>query len=153
MKTWFKYFLIGFVFTSCGKNEFFNEDKSIKGGEWEYNSKIEFDIDVTDTVSFYDFYVDFRHNDNYAYSDIYLFFDVLFPNGKVANDTIHYVMQDYSGKWFGRNSGSLIENHVMIKPKTRFPVSGKYKMRIGHAMRDEKLAGIEDVGLTISKKE
>jgi gliding motility-associated lipoprotein GldH len=41
----------------------------------------------------------------------------------------------------------------MIKPNIRFPLSGKYKMRIKHAMRDEKLNGIEDVGITISKKE
>lgn len=140
-------------FASCGKNEFFDEDKSIEGGSWNYKSQVDFEVDITDTISSYNIFIDFRHNDNYEYSDIYLLFDIEFPNKKMANDTIRYIMQDYTGKWYGKNSGSLIQNHVMIKPNIRFPLRGKYKMSIKHAMRDEKLNGIEDVGITISKKE
>ena len=154
----FKYCTI-FIFIislcSCGKDEFFNQDKAIENGAWDFKNKIEFTVDVTDTTSFYDFYIDFRHNDSYEYSDIYFFFTCEFPNGKQAKDTIRYIMQDIEGKWFGKNTGSLIENHMLImnRRKTRFPNSGKYKFSISHAMRDEKLNGIEDVGLTISKKE
>jgi len=71
----------------------------------------------------------------------------------MVNDTLHIPMQDYTGKWYGKNSGSLIENHVLVRPKTGFPMKGKYKISISQAMRDEKLEGIEDVGLTISKKD
>ena len=148
-----KFFFLICIFASCGKDEFFDEDKSVDGGIWNSKSTIEFEVDITDTISSYDIFIDFRHNDNYEYSDIYLLFDIEFPNTKIANDTVHIVMQDHTGKWFGKNSGSLIQNHVMIKPNIRFPLSGKYKMRIKHAMRDEKLNGIEDVGITISKKE
>lgn len=140
------------LLAACGSADFYSEDQSIDGREWDAGKKISFEIDVQDTLSFYDFFIDFRHNDDYAYSDIYLFFDIDFPNGKSAHDTIHYIMQDFDGKWFGENSGSIVQNHVLIKPKTGFPISGKYKMHIRHAMRDEKLQGIEDVGLTITKK-
>lgn len=153
MFNWLKLILFVSILSSCGKKDFFNEDKSIIGGTWDSKTKLEFAVEIKDTLSFYDFYIDFRHNDSYEYADIYLFFDVQFPNGKMANDTIHYVMQDFAGKWYGKNSGSVIENHVLIKPKTRFPMNGIYKMTIAHAMRDEKLVGIEDVGLIITKKE
>jgi gliding motility-associated lipoprotein GldH len=148
-----KFLLLVFVFASCGKNEFYNQDKTIEGAEWDYRKKVDFEVDITDTVSFYDIYVDFRHNDNYAYADIYMFLNIEFPNKRMLNDTLHIPMQDYTGKWYGKNSGSLTENHVLVKPKTGFPMTGKYKISIAHAMRDDKLAGIEDVGLTISKKD
>lgn len=148
-----KFLLLVLVFASCGKNEFFNQDKTLDGGVWEYKNKVSFDVNVTDTISFYDIYIDFRHNDNYAYSDIYIFLNIEFPDKRAVNDTLHIPMQDYTGKWYGKNSGSLIENHVLVKPKSGFPMKGIYKISITQAMRDDKLAGIEDVGLTISKKD
>lgn len=140
------------LLTACGEKDFFSNTQTLANQCWEQKNKIKFEVDVTSTDLSYDFWVDFRHNDNYPYSDIYLFLDIEFPNGKSSHDTIHYIMQEPGGKWLGENSGSLVENHVMIKSNSKFPVKGKYKMSLQHAMRDDKLDGIEDVGLVITER-
>lgn len=148
-----KVLLAVLLLAACGKADFFSEDKAIANQEWDAKEAVKFEVDVKDTTGFYDFFIDFRHNDHYPYSDIYFFFDIDAPNGKSVHDTIHCVIQSPDGKWLGKSSGSIIQNHVLIKTKTGFPVKGKYRMHIRHAMRDEKLQGIEDVGLSITQKD
>lgn len=143
-------FLLAILLGSCGEADFFNESRPIEGQSWAYKNKLSFTVDVTDTISPFNVFIDFRNNDNYPYSDIYFFFDIDFPNGKHANDTIFYPVMDRMGKWHGKNSGSIVDNHILIKPNIIFPLKGKYTMHIRHAMRDENLAGVEDVGLSIS---
>ncbi|HLP14327.1 MAG TPA: gliding motility lipoprotein GldH [Flavobacteriales bacterium] len=140
------------VLASCGKKDFFSEDKAIEGGAWNKNNQLDFTVEVTDTVSFYDFFIDLRHNEFYEFSEIYFFFDIEFPNGKQSTDTIHCMLQN-GDKWVGNKSGSIIENHVLIKPKTRFPKAGTYKMHLKHGMRPDILKGIEDVGIAITKRD
>src|SRR6478609_4921850 len=96
-----KFFVLALVFASCGKADFFSEDKTIEGGSWDMKDRLDFEVNVTDTVSFYDFFIDFRHNEKYEWAEIYLFFDIEFPNGKQANDTIHYMMQNQD-HWVGK---------------------------------------------------
>lgn len=141
-----------FLFYSCGENYFFNEDKAIEGRNWDYRNKMEYEVNFEDIASSYDFFVDFRHNDSYPYSEIYLFMDIVMPDGKTVNDTIKYVMQSPEGRWLGSNSGSIIENHVLVKPNVKMPAKGKYKFRLTHGMRDTVLTGMEDIGLVIAKR-
>jgi gliding motility-associated lipoprotein GldH len=141
------------ILASCGPGNLFSGDQALEGREWDSNKKISFDVDVKSTTTYYDFFIDFRHNEDYPYSDIYLLFGIDFPNGKSTNDTIHYIMQSPDGKWLGKKSGSIIDNHVLVRHKTAFPVAGIYKFHLGHLMRDQKLGGIEDVGISITPKE
>jgi gliding motility-associated lipoprotein GldH len=147
------FFALVVLVASCGKPDFFSEDKTLEGAKWEMNKKLVYEVDVKDTSTFYDFFIDLRHNEDYPFADLYLFMDIEFPNGKTLNDTLHIPML-YQDKWLGRKSGSLIEIHHRIpRPKTRFAQPGKYKMYLRHAMRPETLDGIEDIGIVISEHE
>jgi gliding motility-associated lipoprotein GldH len=152
MRVILQFSLLCIVLASCGKKDFFSEDKTIEGASWNKNNQLDFNVTVTDTVSFYDFYIDFRNNENYEFAEIYFFLNIEFPNGKQSTDTIHCMLQE-GDKWLGKKSGSLIENHVLIKPKTGFPKPGLYKMHLKHGMRPDVLNGIEDVGIAITKRE
>lgn len=48
--------------------------------------------------------------------------------------------------------GSIKESSHLIREDLVFPASGKYQMQLEQAMREEKLNGIEDVGIKIVKK-
>lgn len=151
------FFFLGLIslLAACGKADFYSQSQSIPGREWKASKPVDFEVDVTDTTVYYDYYIDFRHNDQYPYNEIYFRFDIDFPNGKTSRDTVHYFIQSPEGKWLGKNSGSIIDYHMLIpsKRKVAFPVKGKYKMHIRHLMRDDHLAGIEDVGLCITPKD
>jgi gliding motility-associated lipoprotein GldH len=60
------------------------------------------------------------------------------------------VLSDNTGKWLGKGQGNLIsyekpfDGRLKLKP-------GKYTVEIAQNMRDEKLAGVSDVGLKVVK--
>lgn len=146
------YIFIVFValFCSCGDADFFTDSKPINNQNWKYKDTVSFSFDVQDTINAYNIFIDMRNNKDYKYSDIYFFFDIDFPNGKHSNDTVGYDVTNFEGKWHGHNTGSFVDNHIIVKPNVIFPLKGNYKMHIRHAMRDDELKGIEDVGLSIS---
>lgn len=146
-------FFLGTVFVaSCGKSDFYSDTRAISGRVWKTDKKFDFEVDVTDTVQKYNFYINLRHNEDYEYSNIYFRFDIDFPNGKASKDTIGYDMQSPDAKWYGKNSGSIIEHKVLIKERAAFHLKGKHKIHLSHLMRTD-LAGIEDVGISITPKD
>lgn len=114
---------------------------------------IQFKVDVTDTVSKYDFFVNIRHTKSYAYSNLFVFFHTTSPDGRKQTDTIEFPMADPEGNYVGDVSGGLVMNRIIIKKDVRFPKSGNYIFVIEQAMRDKELAEITDVGLTLIEKQ
>lgn len=137
---------------SCGEQEFFEGNEPVAGSSWDRKDAKAFIVNIDDTVSYYDFFVDLRHNESYPYANIYLFMTVNLPGDKHAQDTIGYYMQDAERNWLGNHSGSLISHHVLVKQNRRFPRKGKYVFTLRNGMRDNPLNGITDVGITLKKR-
>ena len=55
---------------------------------WEADEEATFEWQVTDTLARYDFFIDLRHDQRYPFSNIYLFVDFTFPNGRTLRDTL-----------------------------------------------------------------
>ena len=107
-------------------------------------------FEVNDTLRLFDFIVDIRHDERYKYSNLYLFIDLNFPNGKVSTDTLELTLADASGEWLGAGAGSLYEIGFKFKDRKKFPLSGIYNIRLRHGMREPEIEGITDVGLSIN---
>ena len=60
-------------------------------------------------------------------------------------------MADASGKWFGSGLGDILDNPILFKRNLQFPAAGDYQFEIQHAMRQDTVKEIYDVGLRISK--
>lgn len=112
---------------------------------------VQFEVDVEDTVSNYDFFINVRHTKSYMYSNLFVFLHTVAPDGRKMTDTLEFPMADPEGNFVGNISGGLVMNRVIVKKETRFPKSGKYKFIIEQAMRDEELEEISDVGMSIVK--
>lgn len=139
--------------SSCGKEAFFDDSVEIPNHSWKQSDMIQFKVDVSDTVSKYDFFVNIRHTKSYAYSNLYVFFHTTAPDGRKQTDTIEFPMADPEGNYVGDVSGGLVMNRIIIKRDVRFPKSGNYVFVIEQAMRDKELAEITDVGLTLVEKQ
>ena len=81
--------------------------------------------------------------------DFWLFINLHSPFGAVERDTARIILADHRGKWTGHGLGSKFDNRLLLRQNIRFPVAGKYIFEYEHAMRDEPLTGIEDVGLRV----
>ncbi|NOY47100.1 MAG: gliding motility lipoprotein GldH [Chlorobi bacterium] len=154
--SWFFVILL-FGFTSCDSNRVFDAYKSVPN-KWHKDSIIEFNITPPDSILPYDLFVNIRNTSDYKYSNLFLIVEMNFPNGKVVNDTLEYLMTKPNGAFLGTGFSDVKENKLWYKEGMIFSETGDYKVKIQHAMREngnikgvENLEGITDIGFRIEQ--
>lgn len=140
-----------FVVSACNTIALYEKNNSIESGIWNQENTLSFDVDILDTIAPYDFYLNIRHNDDYEYSNLFLFIDTYYPTAEYTRDTIEILLANTAGKWYGEGFGELKEIRVLLKQGVSFPSSGNYTFSFVQAMRTENLNGIEDFGIRIEK--
>ncbi|MCB0820624.1 MAG: gliding motility lipoprotein GldH [Bacteroidetes bacterium] len=143
-------FLLLFL-ASCDNNLLFDENSSIDNMSWAQNDVKSFNYQVDDTLQACNFYMNIRHTEDFAFSNLYVFLKTEFPNGEAARDTMEFILQEPDGKWKGSGAGSLRDNSIMFKQNLRFPLKGMYRFSFEQAMREPQLKGISEIGLRIEK--
>jgi gliding motility-associated lipoprotein GldH len=139
------------ILSSCDSKRIYEDNAEIPNNTWDSDQKIKFEVTITDTVSGNNVFINLRHAGFYPYSNLFLFINTTFPNGKVTRDTAECILADDKGKWFGKGLGDLWDARILFKRNVRFSQSGTYIFEYQQAMRVEKLPGIMDIGLRIEK--
>lgn len=145
--------LIAFLAAGCDPNRVFEENKDIPDYVWDVKNKVPFEVNIDDTVSLHNLFVNVRHASHYQYANLYLFIYIKFPNGKMAKDTLECIFSDPDGQWKGEGMGDIWDNQIPWKQHIRFPIKGKYEFEFEQAMRSEQVPFIMDVGLRVEKAE
>lgn len=140
------------LLSSCNQQNLIDENIAIAEKGWDHNQRASFEVMVDDSLSLHAFYINIRQQENYRYSNLYVFLHTTFPNGTTTHDTIECVLAQADGRWLGKSTGSLISNQILLNPSLRFPLAGKYRFEIEQAMRETTLKGIRDIGIRIEKK-
>lgn len=118
---------------------------------WNKNRVLFFDPEISDTLTRYDLYVAIRHNNDYPYSNLWLFVHTGDSAGTISTDTINIPLAEPSGKWLGSGWGSLYQKEALLKENVFFPSPGKYVIAIRQGMRTDDLAGVTDVGVKVTR--
>ena len=137
------------ILISCNKNSIYEDQLSLEDQIWNQDQKAVFEFDIDNTEEYYDFFINIRNTEDYPYSNIYLFTTLYFPNNKIAVDTFQCILADQQGRWIGSGVGGLHENRIRFARNKALPLTGKYKIEINQAMREEALEGVSDVGFAI----
>jgi gliding motility-associated lipoprotein GldH len=88
----------------------------------------------------------------YPYRNLYLFIhENLLDSTVWRTDTIAVNLADSTGRWTGNGWGSIYQTAVFVK-SVRPLHPGNYTVKIVHGMQDEKLTGLNDVGIRIEKQ-
>ena len=143
--------LLFFFLVSCSHNEIFFEYHSFKKEGWDRKDAAAFHINTNNTTDLFDVSLEIRNNNDYPFRNIWLFVDSQTPGGKVRTDTIGVDLADVYGKWYGKGI-SLYSLTIPYETGIRFRQEGTYTYFIRHGMREDRLKGISDIGLKISKK-
>ncbi len=141
------------TFTACDSNRIFEDNETIDDNVWIREDVKTFEVDIIDTLSPNNFYVNVRNADGYPYRNVYLFIQTTFPQGSTTLDTINCIIADEKGQYLGSGMGDIFDNQILLKKNVIFPQSGKYTFKIQHGMRRDKLPLIMDVGMRIEKAE
>lgn len=144
--------IVVMFFSSCGESGVIvNQSFPVKDAKWTSTDSLFYEFEIQDTLNYYDFSVLVRNTENYQWSNIYLFSDLTFPNGKTRRDTIELLLADKYGNWIGNNSGTVVTTSAVFMNHRKFPLSGDYKIAITHGMRDPVLEEVSDVGIKIKQ--
>ena len=145
------YCLLVVCLSSCDRSRVFEDNTELSDYTWDVKNKIAFDVNIDDTTSLHNLYVNVRHASHYPFANLYLFITIKFPNGKMAKDTLECIFQDETGHWKGEGMGDIWDNQILWKPKVKFPLKGTYTFEYEHAMRMEQVPFIMDMGLRVEK--
>lgn len=143
--------LSAIALSGCDFNSVYNENVSLKDAKWHKDKAVRFDVEITDSLSNYNFYLNLRNTTNYRYSNLYVFLMTRFPNGNTTRDTIEIILADNEGRWLGKGWSNLKDNNILLKKSLHFPLSGNYVFFIQQAMRVDTLEGIRNLGLQIDR--
>jgi gliding motility-associated lipoprotein GldH len=149
----FDLFLIfcALLLVACSRQELFCHFQVIEEGIWHRDSIMRFEVAVSDTLSPCDISIALRNSDRYPYKNIWLFVSIQKPSGELRRDTIECQLADNYGKWYGKGI-SLYELSIPYETGFTYPQSGVYIYTIAHAMRDDFLTGVSEVGLQVHLK-
>ena len=137
---------IGF---SCTESACYEQYQTVDN-PWDKNKEYFFVVDIEDPAVSYNVSVSIRNNNLYPYQNLWLFYTTTQPGGLVLRDTIECMLADDYGKWLGSGI-SIYHLNIPLQTRYTFPQKGQYTFAIRQGMRDEKLKGIEQIGVRIEK--
>jgi gliding motility-associated lipoprotein GldH len=140
------------TFTSCDNKRFYESYLPTGTNGWHKDSLVSFMVEVKDTNQYFNLYISARNLEQYPYNNLWLFVDVTAPDNSVINDTIEYSLAYPNGKWTGRGTSGVYLNQFQYRNNIFFPHKGNYSFTIRHAMRDDVLKGLNDIGIRIEKR-
>lgn len=141
--------LLLILLQSCDKNVFYTAERDVDEKGWNMNDRLNYDIDVEDTLQLFDFYIDVRNSLHYDKANAFLFINTTFPDGSVAYDTLECPLADVEGHWYGRRTGRYVDSRFVFRKHVVFPHSGHYHFEVAHGMRDTNVVGIKSIGMRV----
>jgi len=140
-----------FSLSACDSAKVFERNINIHNNQWHQLEIVEFEVAISDTSHFYNFFINVRNNVDYAYSNLYVFMNTILPSSTLVRDTIEIMLAEPGGKWLGSGWGNHREIYMPIGIGMKFPEAGTYKFELEQGMRQEILENITHIGIRIEK--
>ena len=121
----------------------------IPKAQWHQDSTFTHEVMLEDSSQVFSMKLELRHRSDYAYSNLFIFVNSTFPNGKARQDTLELLLAEPNGKWLGDGLGDLKAISVNYRDRVSFKTAGTYRFELSHAMRESTLIGISDIGISI----
>lgn len=140
--------MMGLLLTACGGGPVASDSGHVDSTGWSSRDTVSLNFEVTHPEHRHDLQLGLRHDEDYPYSNLYLFVRLTYPNGKTLTDTLACPLAAEDGRWFGQGSG-WIDHRIGYKRGVAFPLPGTYTLDIVHAMRRDPLPGIGDIRFSL----
>jgi len=143
------------AFISCDTIDLYEKIDSIPGHEWSSAYKPQFNFTIKDTTASYQLFITLRHNERYAFNNIWLNLQAQSPGSAAQQFLIELPLASADKGWLGNGMDDLYDHRIPITldpQKLNFKKGGEYIFTIEHVMREDPLQNIMNVGLRLEKK-
>ncbi len=146
------------LFYTCQSDIAYSEYHTIENSEWKLENELTFNLEMHDSISTYNLFINLRNTKDYEFSNLFLITRMSFPDQTQIIDTLEYEMTDAEGRFLGSGFSDIKENKLFYKENVQFSKSGNYLLQVKQAMRKrnevagiESLKGVKNVGLSLEK--
>ncbi len=140
------------ILISCSDDAYYREYVDFNSTRWNQDSIVQFKVNVDDISRPFMVGVELRHNDEYPYSNLYLFRTISSSDGVEYTDTVNYTLANSSGAWVGKGMGEVKTMKYPFARKTlQLNHPGEFTFTFQQGMRDENLPGILSLGLSLEQ--
>lgn len=116
---------------------------------WSKKDTLNFNFKIENTFDKKNINFVVRNNEEYQFSNLYLFIKLKQGKKVISIDTLNYKLADKTGKWLGSGMGSIKEIYFQYKKDLLFTKTGDYTLSVVQGMRKDTLKGIIDFGVNI----
>lgn len=156
------YFIIAcfsFGLVACKPGNVFENTTAIPHFQWQADFPCDAEFDITDTTSFYNVYLVFRHTDAYKYNNVWINAGFQEPGKNMQFKKLNFIIGDEkNSQWKGSGMNDIWEVRELFPADslfqgnpTRFHQPGHYRFRLFHAMYDQPLQNVLHVGVRVEK--
>ena len=138
------------LLASCDPQMVYDQYRHVEGETWTWDDQKTFTVEVEDTVSLHNIYLQLRHTVEYPLSNLYLFVHLEGPTGNRMTDTVEMILAKPGGDWTGSGTGHLRQLSLLYRKQTRFSKPGPYRFTLEQGMRNPELP-VTDLGVRIEK--
>lgn len=146
--------LVAFVavfMTSCDKSIIYYTYQPVSDAGWAKYDTLYFDVPVNNDSLPLIITTDIRHTAEYPYINLSLIVQQNLKDSLTwVNDTLHFKLIDEKGKR-GANNWSSIYEASSAMPAIKPSGKGLYQIKVFHAMANDTLPGVHDIGLKITQ--
>ena len=132
------------VLVGCGRGPVALDAVDIDPAGWYASDTVKMSFTVDHPEHRHNLQFGLHHNDNYPFSNLYLFVRLHYPNGKTLTDTLECPLAAPDGQWYG-DGGRWIDHRIGYKQGVAFPLAGAYSIDVVHAMRQDPLPGMAEL--------
>lgn len=137
---------------ACGPDYAYHQVQKIPNdGQWRYTDTLNFNFTITDTVSHYNFYLDFEHSDTFPFQNVYLKLYTRFPDGHRLTKLRSFDFFDAQGEALGKCSGHQCSRRSVLQENAYFKEPGAYVLTVEQNSRLDPLLSLQSVGLVLEK--
>ena len=134
---------------ACTKNNVYEKNQDVVNNKWSWNDKKAFQVNITDTTTMYNLYVNVRHAGTYMYSNLWVKIHTRFPDGSSFDKRVELPLADKDGKWYGEGISDIYDVQVSLQQNMYFSKQGTYTFELEQNMRQNPLPGIMSMGLKL----
>ncbi|KAB2918603.1 MAG: gliding motility lipoprotein GldH [Bacteroidetes bacterium] len=143
--------LVAMLMQSCNSNTVYDQNLFLPEDGWHYKNRAAFDIEITDTTHYHNFFVNLRITPDYEYSNLYVLVYAKSPTGDSTMTREELKLAETDGRWTGKGSASIITYRIPIAEKFVPKKTGVYHFEIEQNMRTNTLKDVVNIGMAVEK--
>jgi len=140
------------VLASCGSEPFYEKTYPIESDTWTYADSLTFEVNIPDTTTVYNLFLEVRHRTDYSFQNLYVNIHTEFPGGRRLSRVVSLELADKAGLWLGDCNGESCTLNIPLQTDAYFNQTGAYRWIIEQYMRKAQLAGISAITFRILEK-